>query len=122
MILTLDQVLEPAERAQVDALGAGARFVDGLESAGPRLAGIKRNEQIALGDPALAPLTAIVLGALKRRPEFIDAVYPRQLHSLRVARYRPCMQYGARVDAPLMGDAQAFRSDLSLTLDRRRAR
>jgi PKHD-type hydroxylase len=33
-----------------------------------------------------------------------------------VARYRPGMQYGAHVDAPLMGDAVAWRSDLSLTL------
>ena len=57
-----------------------------------------------------------MLAALKRNDAFRDAVYPRQLHSLLVSRYRPGMHYGAHVDRALMGDSTVWRTDLSLTL------
>ena len=117
MILTFADVVTGAEHAAILAQVAHASFVDGRETAGANLAERKRNEQVALADGArLQAISAIVLAALKRNDALRDAVYPKQLHSLLVSRYRPGMRYGAHVDRALMGDATVWRTDLSLTL------
>lgn len=116
MLLHVGQVLEAVELAQLRALAATARFVDGRVTAAASLHDIKRNEQVAHDDPAMPEITRIVLAALKRNDAFRHATCPNQLHGLMLARYRPGMAYGLHVDAALMGDAQVFRSDLSLTL------
>jgi PKHD-type hydroxylase len=116
MILTFAEVITPDELRAILAAAANAEFVDGRETAGAALAETKRNEQIKRGSSAIQPITDILLGALKRRPEFLSATYPRQLHSTLVSRYRPGMHYGAHVDQALMGEAPLWRTDLSLTL------
>ena len=58
----------------------------------------------------------MLLEALRRNAAFRAAIYPKQLHSTLVSRYRPGMEYGAHVDAALMGDATLFRTDVSLSL------
>ena len=116
MILTFPEVINADEyRAILDQLGA-AEFVDGRETASPQLAQIKNNQQLSRGSAALQRIADIVLGALRRNPEFLNAVYPKQLHSLLVSRYRDGMQYGAHVDQALMGESTVWRTDLSLTL------
>lgn len=116
MLLPFAGVLDAGELAQVRALAAQARFVDGLSTAGTRIQDAKHNEQIAHDDPALPEIRHIVLAALKRNEAFRLATCPNQLHGLMLARYRPGMAYGLHVDAPLMGEQHVFRSDLSLTL------
>jgi len=109
-VLTIDE--HRALRARLD----GATFVDGRQTAGAALASLKHNEQLAPDSSTLAGVVEIVLAALRRHAPFCDALLPRQLHSLMVARYRPGMQYGAHVDAALMGSERVHRSDASLTL------
>lgn len=116
MLLHLAQWLDPAAVARLRELASAARFVEGRATAGTQLHDIKHNEQIAADDPALAEITALVLSALKQNASFRDATSPNRLHGLMLARYRPGMAYGLHVDAPLMGEQQVFRSDLSLTL------
>ena len=116
MILTFSEVINRDEyRAILGQLGA-AEFVDGRETASPELGQLKHNQQLRRGSPALQHIADIVLGALRRNPEFLNAAYPKQLHSLLVSRYRAGMQYGAHVDQALMGDSAVWRTDLSLTL------
>ena len=116
MILTFADVITPKEqRAILDQID-GAQFIDGRQTAGANLAARKNNQQIQRDAPQVAAISAIVLGALRRHDAFRDAVYPRQLHSLLVSRYRDGMEYGAHVDSALMGDATPWRTDLSLTL------
>jgi PKHD-type hydroxylase len=64
----------------------------------------------------LQAISEILLGALRRHAAFCNAVYPKQLHSLLVSRYRAGMHYGPHVDRALMGEATLWRTDLSLTL------
>lgn len=116
MLLQVAGALAQDEVAALQALAAGARFVEGRSTAGALLHEVKRNEQVAPDDPALPEITRIVLAALKRNDGFRLATYPNQLHGLMLARYRPGMAYGLHVDAALMGEHQVFRSDLSLTL------
>jgi len=116
MILTFaDVITSEEERAVLDEIER-AEFVDGRETASPALATTKNNQQIKRGSAAVQKIADIVLAALKRNQAFLSSVYPKQLHSTLVSRYREGMQYGAHVDQALMGDATVWRTDLSLTL------
>lgn len=116
MILTFADVVTPQEHRAILEQIEGAEFVDGRQTAGANLAALKNNQQIQRDAPQVVAISAIVLAALRRHESFRNAVYPRQLHSLLVSRYREGMEYGAHVDSPLMGDATPWRTDLSLTL------
>lgn len=116
MILTFADAITPEEQQAILEQVAAAEFVDGRESAGAQLAGVKNNEQLRRDSPPVQAISAILLGALRRNAAFRAAAYPKQLHSTLVSRYRPGMEYGAHVDAALMGEATVFRTDLSLTL------
>ena len=116
MILTFPEVINADEYGTILNLADSAEFVDGRETATPQLAQIKNNQQIGRGSAALQRIADVVLGALRRNSAFLNAVYPKQLHSLLVSRYRDGMQYGAHVDQALMGDDRVWRTDLSLTL------
>src|SRR4051794_18832351 len=116
MILTFAEVISADEHRAILGQVNAAEFVDGRETASPQLASIKHNQQLQRGSAPLQRAADIVLGALRRNPAFLNAVYPKQLHSMLVSRYHDGMQYGAHVDQALMGDDTVWRTDLSLTL------
>jgi len=116
MILTFPEVVSEAEHREILGLVAAAEFVDGRETASPALARTKDNEQIRRDAAQVQAVTEILLGALRRNTAFCSAVYPKQLHSLLVSRYREGMHYGPHVDRALMGEATLWRTDLSVTL------
>jgi len=116
MILTFPEAVSVDEQHAILAEIAAAEFVPGRETAGAALAARKNNEQIARDSAHVKKIGAMLLEALRRNAAFRSAVYPKQLHSTLVSRYRPGMEYGAHVDAALMGDATLFRTDVSLTL------
>ena len=116
MILSFPDVVTADEHRAILARVTSAEFVDGKQTAGPLLADRKHNEQISRDSTHLEEITGILLGALRRHAGFLSAVYPKQLHSLLVSRYRDGMHYGPHVDRALMGDATLWRTDLSLTL------
>lgn len=116
MILTFPEAVSVDEQRAILAEIAAAGFVPGRETAGAALAASKNNEQIARDSPHVKTISAMLLEALRRNATFRAAVYPKQLHSTLVSRYRSGMEYGAHVDAALMGDATVFRTDVSLTL------
>lgn len=117
MLLRFADVLTPDELTRLSAIARSTSFVDGRETAGPRLGETKQNEQMARSDPSLAEVARLVGGALERCAAFRAATLPRQMHSLRLARYREGMRYGKHVDAALMSDGgMPVRADLSFTL------
>ena len=116
MILTFPDAVSVDEQRAILAEIAAADFVPGRETAGAALAARKHNEQISRDSPHVKRIGAMLLEALRRNAAFRAAIYPKQLHSTLVSRYRPGMEYGAHVDAALMGDATLFRTDVSLTL------
>ena len=117
MLQTFPDVITPEEHEALLAIAGRTTFVSGLETANKRLAGTKLNEQMMLADPACADVAKIVGAALSRHSALRAATIPRQVHSLRLSRYRAGMRYGKHVDAPLMQDGpMALRADLSFTL------
>lgn len=116
MILSFADAIDAATHAAILEDIASTGFVDGRQTAGIRLAGVKRNEQLEQDDPAVTRIAGRVMSALKRNDAFLSSVYPNHLHSVLVSRYKPGMEYGSHVDNALMGQSTAWRADLSFTL------
>jgi PKHD-type hydroxylase len=117
VLLTFADMINADEHAALLDVARTGTFVDGRESAGPRLADVKHNEQLARRPPEIGDVAKIVGAALQRHSAFQTATLPRHMHSLRLSRYRVGMRYGAHVDSALMTDGDLVaRADLSFTL------
>ena len=115
MFLEIDDVLTADEIAQLRAMAAGARFVDGRISS-PHST-VKDNRQIDHGDNAYAASSRLMAEALMRNEPFRDFAFPALMAPPLLARYEPGMKYGAHSDSAMiqLGQRQ-LRSDLSCTL------
>jgi PKHD-type hydroxylase len=116
MILTLSELITSDELASIKQRISTARFIDGKVSAGERLHKVKDNQQIPWNDPVMKDITNLVMQALGRSDPFMSLAQPRRLAVMLVSRYRPGMAYGTHVDAPIMGEPNHVRSDVSFTL------
>lgn len=117
MLLTLPDLLEPAQLDEIRRLLADAPFVDGRYSAGEDARRVKYNEEVRPDDARVAALNRLVLMPLYRNPAFQAAALPRRLSGAFFARYRPDMHYGAHVDDPVMGpEGGRYRTDVSITV------
>lgn len=116
MIITLADLITPDELAQLRHLVARAGFADGKATTGELLQKAKHNEQIPWNHPVMKEIMGIVMPALGRNDAFMGAAQPRKLAAMLVSRYRPGMAYGLHVDAPIMGEPNHVRSDVSFTL------
>lgn len=116
MILTLTDLITPDELVLIKQKVATVPFTDGKATAGERLHKVKNNQQIPGNHPVMKDITNIVMQALGRCDPFMSLAHPRRLATLLVSRYEPGMAYGAHVDAPIMGEPNHVRSDVSFTL------
>lgn len=116
MILTLPDIITTDELAHLKRLVSGVEFTDGTATAGEVLQKAKHNEQIPWNHPVMKTVTNVVMRALGRSDAFMGAAQPRRLAGMLVSRYRPGMGYGMHVDAPVMGQPNHVRSDVSFTL------
>ncbi|GAB3729812.1 Fe2+-dependent dioxygenase [Luteimonas pelagia] len=116
MILTLPDLITPDELARLKRLVADVEFTDGGSTAGEALQKAKNNQQIPWNHPVMKDVTNLVMQALGRCDAFMGAAQPRRLAAMLVSRYRPGMSYGMHVDAPIMGEPNHVRSDVSFTL------
>lgn len=111
-------LLDAARLTRIAALIADAPFTDGRATAGPLLAGVKRNEQVDRPQHAArAELDELLVRALLDHPRVQSVAVPVRVAAPLIARYRPGMAYGAHSDNPFMGQgANAVRTDLSCTI------
>ncbi len=116
MILTLTDLITPAELALIRQRVAGAPFTEGKSTTGELLQKVKHNQQIPWNHPVMKDISDLVMHALGRSDAFMSAAQPRRLAAMLVSRYEPGMAYGLHVDAPIMGEPNHVRSDVSFTL------
>lgn len=110
-------VLTPAEIAEVRALIATGRWVDGRATAGPLSAAVKRNRQLDEDDPAGHRAGAIILAALARSGVFASAALAAQISPPLFNRYAAGDAYGPHVDNAIRPLVRGrMRLDLSATL------
>lgn len=115
MFLEIDDVLTPEEVAELRAMAANARFVDGRISSPHSI--VKDNLQLDHGDDAYAASSRLVAAALQRNDAFRNFAFPALMAPPLLARYTPGMRYGAHSDAAFMQLGQRMlRSDLSCTV------
>lgn len=117
MLIKINQVLTADELAHLRALIDGADWISGRHSAGVDAAAQKSNCEMNQDSDAWRQVNQLVVQRLYRHPEFQSAVLPHRVSAAFVSRYAPGMSYGAHVDDPVMGQAQArYRSDVAVTV------
>ena len=116
MILTLPELVTPDELALIKQKIATVPFIEGKATAGELLKSVKNNQQIPWNHPVMKEITDLVMRALGRCDAFMSLAQPRRLAAMLVSRYELGMAYGAHVDAPIMGEPNHVRSDVSFTL------
>lgn len=117
MLLTIPQLLNPAQIAKIHETLADAPFVDGKLSAGFAASRVKHNEEMQPEPGRMHRLVRIIMTSLGHHETFRFGVLPYRVADPIVARYTAGMAYGEHVDDPIMGaSGPRFRSDVSVTL------
>lgn len=115
MILSLPGILTPDELAAIKALCMDGDFVDGKFSARGAARTVKNNLQMDPASERFKDIETQIYQAASRSSRFQAMALPSRLHSMRVSKYTPGMQYGTHVDNAVMG-AGRLRTDVSVTV------
>jgi PKHD-type hydroxylase len=111
------QVLDQDELRQIVTRLAGGKFVDGKLTAGGPAREVKNNLQVERSGPELTDIDQIILAALGRNQALQSFAFAKRILLPLFNRYENGMQYGAHVDAAVMGKgADQIRTDLSMTV------
>lgn len=120
MILTIEDVLNQDELAQVRKLLNGVTWEDGKPGAGEQAKKVKNNEQLPHDCTAARSIRHMVLQGLERCPTFFSATLPKRIFPPRLNRYGgDTNHYGRHIDGAVryMPDSgQRVRTDISCTL------
>lgn len=120
MLLTLDDVLTPAELATARDWMARSSWASGRLTAGTQAALAKNNQQLSEDAEHLAALRRLVLGALNRNALFFTAALPLKILPPFFNRYGgDANHYGWHTDNAMRHtpDGQGYvRADVSATL------
>jgi len=108
------KLLSPELLAQINERLAKAKWVDGLMTAGPTAARVKRNLQLEAGPDALE-LAEMVKKALLANDTFPPLALPRRLTPPMFSRYETGMEYGPHTDDAIRS-RDGIRTDLAATL------
>jgi PKHD-type hydroxylase len=119
MLITIPDVLTPAQVAHARLRLDEAEWVDGKVTAGYQAQSVKRNAQVPEGHPIARELGDVILTALARTPQFISAALPLRIFPPMFNRYDGGQTFGAHVDTAIRQFSQTgqrIRTDLSCTL------
>lgn len=117
MIICVPDVLTAQELAALRADLQSAPFVDGSSTAGWSARTVKKNQQIDPSSAGYGRMADIVRAAFYRNGLLQAALLPAANTQPLFNRYTGGMEYGAHVDAPVMGTmGGAVRSDIAITL------
>jgi PKHD-type hydroxylase len=114
MFLEIEDLLSPAQVAELMAIAATANFLDGRISNPNNPA--KDNLQLH-DQTAYAQSSKIMIEALFGRAEFVEFAFPKVVAPPMITKYGVGMKYGAHADAAFipMGN-RPLRTDLSATI------
>jgi PKHD-type hydroxylase len=119
MLLSILNVLSPAQVAEIRKALDAAEWTDGKATAGYLSSRVKNNVQLPEGHPVGRKLGAIILDALDANQLFISAALPLKVLPPLFNRYSGGQAYGDHIDGavrPVFGTPHRIRTDLSATL------
>ena len=119
MLITIPDLLSPAQVAQARQILDAAEWVDGKVTAGHQSARAKDNMQIPEGHPAARELGEMILSALGKNALFLSAALPLRIFPPLFNRYSGGQSFGTHVDNAIRqipGTPLRIRTDLSATL------
>lgn len=118
MVITLPDVLTPAQVAEARRLLDSADWVDGRVTAGHQGARVKHNQQIPAEHPIAAQVGRGILQTLATNPLFMSAALPLHVMPPFFNRYEGGQTFGTHVDGSIrtLPGGQRIRTDLSCTL------
>jgi len=117
LIVCVPDVLTAQELATLRAELQAAPFVDGSTTAGWSARTVKKNQQIDINSASYARMAGIVRAAFLRHALLQAALLPAAHTQPLFNRYAGGMEYGAHVDAPVMGGmGSAVRTDIAITV------
>lgn len=119
MLLTIPDLLTPAQVEQARKTLDTASWVDGRVTAGHQSARAKDNMQLPEDSLAARELGAVVLGALGSNALFLSAALPARVFPPLFNRYSGGQSFGTHVDNAIRqinGTSHRIRTDLSATL------
>ncbi len=119
MLITIPQILQPAELIRLRHLLDHARWVEGSITAGTQSVQEKRNRQLPEEAHEAGECRRIVLEALSRSGLFFTATLPHKIYPPLFNRYEQGMDFGAHIDNAVRTFAatgQHVRTDVSATL------
>lgn len=119
MLITIPDILTPAELSQARAALDAAEWVDGKVTAGYQAQTVKENLQLPEGHPVAVELGEMVLAALARSSLFMSAALPLKVFPPMFNRYTGGGHFGTHVDTAIRAMAstgQRIRTDVSATL------
>ncbi len=117
MIVCVPDVLTAQELGALRTELQAAPFVDGAATAGWSARGVKKNQQIDFNSPSYARMADMVRAAFLRHGLLQAALLPAAHTRPLFNRYAGGMEYGAHVDAAVMGGmGSAVRTDIAITV------
>lgn len=116
MIFHIAGLLTAKQLAEIEAVSRTATFADGMQTAGPFVAEIKRNAEVKDNSEAEARLNALLMAVLQRHHSFQMIAQPRRIGRLIFSRYTEGMYYGDHSDNAVMNPAEPLRTDLAMTV------
>ena len=117
MLVTIPDLLNPAQLDAVCSVLRQSKFVDGKLSAGKDARVIKNNQELAPDEDSYNALNNVVMTELVQNPVYLQAAMPARICAPIYARYATGMEYGGHIDDPIMGPPESrYRSDISITI------
>ena len=117
MLVTIPDLLNPAQLDAVCSVLRQGNFVDGKLSAGKDARAIKNNQELAPDKDSYNALNNVVMTELVQNPVYLQTAMPARICAPIYARYETGMSYGGHIDDPIMGPTGArYRSDISITV------
>lgn len=119
MLITVPDVLSPAQLAEARRVVAEAPWVDGKVTAGHQSARAKHNLQIPEDHPPAIALGEAILDAVTKNPLFVSAALPLKCFPPLFNRYSGGQFFGTHVDNAIRkvsGIPERVRTDISVTL------
>ncbi|MGB7405538.1 MAG: Fe2+-dependent dioxygenase [Pacificimonas sp.] len=112
--LTLTDILQPQELAQLMQIATSGNFVDGRIS---NPANTSKNNLQLHDEQAYRQSSQMLVQALMRQEEFTNFAFAKRIAPPLITKYEPGMAYGAHSDAAFIPlGRQMLRTDLSVTL------